>query len=218
MRGTKILIAPNSFKGGLDAWTLAPLMERGVFFAGRVKNIPISTRQIPIADGGTGFRRVITQTDRAVEIDILHPHSGSTRAKIGLLGSDVAVIESAEFIGLALLQNDQKNPLFTTSYPLGQAIAWAINSGRRRILIGGGDSATCDGGVGLLAALGARIIDVSGKVIEVPKACDLERIAQIDATDSLLTKYDGAIEIACNLTSVAAGKSGTARVLSLIHI
>ena len=215
MPGTKILVAPNSFKGGLDAWSIAPLIERGLFFGSRIIGVPVSTELIPVSDGGTGFRRVICQAYTAKRddaVDVSHPFRGRRSGVVSFVDGKTAVIESAEFIGLALIPSEHRNPLGTSSFPLGEAIRHAIEQGADRIVIGGGDSATCDAGIGLMAALGARIFDEQSNLIEFPTGRDIARVSRVDLSDCLLPKYDGRIELACNLTSIAAGPGGTGRV------
>lgn len=184
-------------------------------FFGRIKDVPVSTRSVPISDGGTGFRRVLTSDftrGETIGLEVEHPHSGVLNSPISILDNRTAIIESADFIGLARIPQSARNPLHTTSKPLGEAIKFAIDRGCDRILIGGGDSATCDGGVGLLAGLGARIFDTHGEEIATPKGKDLGRIGSIDLSSCTLAGFQGELVIAANLTSVALGNNGTARV------
>lgn len=211
----RILLAPNSFKGSTSAWEIAPAMERGALYFGRIRNVPISTRLFPISDGGTGFRRLISSAhpgaiDEPLEVE--GPSGGRRQANISVLPDGTAVIESAEFIGLAITPPDSRNPMRTSSRPLGQAIRHAIRRGYRKILLGCGDSSTCDGGLGLLEALGAKISGEMGRPIVGSVGADLARVTEIDCSNLVLNDFKGTLEVACNLTSVASGHSGTALI------
>jgi glycerate kinase len=86
----------------------------------------------------------------------------------GFLGGDqtkTAVIEMAAAAGLSLVPRDRRNPLYTTTYGVGQLISVALDAGAERILLGCGDSGTCDGGVGMAQALGARFFNSDGSIL-----------------------------------------------------
>src|SRR5256885_728561 len=123
---------------------------------------PIS---VPVADGGDFTTAVLLRGvgGHWVETDVVDALGRKLRAKWGLLSDGAtAVIEVASAAGLASLKPDERNPMLSTSYGVGQLISAALDAGSRRILLGLGGSATVDGGVGLLEALGARFVDAHG--------------------------------------------------------
>lgn len=95
--------------------------------------------------------------------------------------SVVAAIEVAEASGLSLLSPDERNPLLTSTYGTGELIRHALDHGLRRFLVGLGGSATCDAGLGMMQALGAKLLDADGRELTACGAT-LEHIARIDLT------------------------------------
>lgn len=153
----RVLIAPDAFAGTLSAPEAARAIADG--WQRYAADDVLTTS--PVADGGPGF------------VDVLHAALGGeldTIAVRGPLGDDVPVtvlhvgdtayVESAQACGLHLA--DPPDPLRSSTYGVGQAIAAAVDRGARKVVIGLGGSATNDGGAGLLAALGAtadRLLD-----------------------------------------------------------
>ncbi len=113
--------------------------------------------------------------------------------------------------GLSLVPRDRRNPLRTTTYGVGELIRAALDAGATRILVGCGDSGTSDGGAGALQALGARLLDESGRDLELG-AKDLGRLERIDTRGLDARLADVGIDVACNPTNVLTGPRGVARV------
>ena len=82
------------------------------------------------------------------------------------LSRHLAVVEMARASGLALLSKSQHNPMTTTTYGTGELILAATDRGATRVIVGIGGSATCDGGIGMAAALGFRFLDRAGAPVE----------------------------------------------------
>lgn len=213
-RPLRVVLAPNSFKDGANALQAAAAFEEGVRFFSQISGRSISTRTVPICDGGTGFAeilgRAVKPLGREIIVDIRDPLGRRRKASYVMVGRSLALIESARAIGLALLSPCERNPIRTTSYGVGQIIVDAIRKGARRILVGCGDSATCDCGMGLLAATGVRFFDRAGKEIKNPRPSDLAKVSSFNCEGSVLVGYKGSIEVVCNLSSIAAGPNSTA--------
>lgn len=218
-RPWRILLAPNSFKGGATATEALRVFEEGAIQFSRITNQPIELVHSPICDGGTGFAELVGRKSapetRLITVDFLDPRLRPRRGSLPVRSDGVAVAESAEFIGLVLVPPKDRNPLASSSYGLGQAIRAAAESQVRRILVGCGDSATSDCGIGMMAALGVRFFDELGDAIDYPVASDLPRIHQADIDPAVEILASLEVELACNLSSIAGGKSSTARIYAL---
>lgn len=157
----KIIIATDSFKGSLTAIEAAEAMAEGIHEV----DPSIQTTLLPIADGGEGTMRslVSATAGRMISAVVEDPLGRNVEAFYGVLGDEeTAVIELAEASGLLLLSDEERNPLFTSTFGTGQLIAHALDAGFRKFIIGLGGSATNDGGVGLLQALRMQFVDQNG--------------------------------------------------------
>ena len=168
-----ILIMPDSFKGTLDAATIADTLQ-GVL---RQRIADCVTRTIPIADGGEGlvdcFARLLGGV--TVTCTVTGPLGQAVQARYLLCGT-TAVVEMAQAAGLPLAY--PPDPLGATTYGVGQLVADAGRRGAKHILLGLGGSATTDGGCGMAAALGVGFADKDGHEF-VPTGGTLAQIATI---------------------------------------
>jgi glycerate kinase len=137
-------------------------------------------------------------------------------APIGFIESEsTVIIESAQVIGLRLITSKisakKITPLFTTSYGLGELIRYALDFKPRRIVVGLGGTATVDGGIGALSALGVKFLDRRGRPVEL-NGRGLGRIARVDleGLDPRLHKVE--IICACDVENPLLGPKGAARV------
>ena len=213
----KILIAPNSYKGSVDSNTASRAFIEGVRYFSFITNSKVETEKLRVCDGGTGFAETIahsSSSSRRISVQV-HDPLYRDRKSYYYRNKDLAIIESAEVIGYALLTRKELNPLSTSSYGLGQCIAHALDNGSQKILIGCGDSATSDCGLGMLTALGVEFKDEQGRKIYQPCGKHLRQIKHIDFTKSKYYGTDVKIEVACNLTSIAAGEQSTALIYSM---
>jgi len=203
-------IAPDSFKGSLTALEAAFCIERGLKRA----LVNVSTRKIPMADGGEGTVRAIVEATggRLVKCRATDALGRPLRAELGLTGDgQSAVVEMAAASGLALLKSRERNPMRTSTFGTGQMIRAALNQDVKKILVGIGGSATNDGGTGMAKALGVRFLNRAGD--EVPEGggglADLDRI-EMRGLDPRLRKV--VVEVACDVDNPLVGAHGAARV------
>ncbi len=149
----RIIAAPNAFKGSMNALEAAEAMKRGILAA--VPECEVIC--VPVADGGDGLTEIMAQalSGALIERYVKGPRMATCLATF-CLTENLAVIEMARASGLALLAKDQQDPTMTSSYGTGELIAAAMDAGARRIVVGLGGSATCDGGIGMASALGYR--------------------------------------------------------------
>ena len=141
----RILVAPDKFKGTLDAPGAAEALASGLRSAGH------EVVTCPLADGGEGTLDVLGGPNRTTLVS--GPLGDPVEARWRLSGRD-AVIEMALASGLALVGGAEGNdPVAASSYGTGELITAAVDAGARRVLIGVGGSATTDGGLGALRAM-----------------------------------------------------------------
>lgn len=179
MRAEKtIVVAPNSFKGSLSASAAAEAMERGVRRA-RPKN-EVACR--PMADGGEGtVEALVAGGGERRSVAVRNACGKPTKAVCGWLEDSLYVIETAQIVGLTSEANRRVDVARRTTLGLGDAVRAGLAAGARRIVVGLGGSVTNDGGAGLLAVLGARLLDAEGHELEAEPAC-FDRLARVDLT------------------------------------
>jgi len=163
-RTIRILVAPNAFKESLNATEAARCISAGIR-----RGLPNARIiELPIADGGDGTLEVVIENTggRICRAAVLDPLGRKITASYGITGDrKTAVIEMSRASGLALVPPSQRNPLFTTSYGTGQLILAALRHKVEEIILAIGGSATVDGGLGALQALGAEFADRKGKPV-----------------------------------------------------
>jgi glycerate kinase len=206
----KIVIAPQAFKGSIDALQVARAINKGVKCV-----VPSAITVIkPMADGGEGTAQTLVHATggRIMATEVTDPLGGRVIAHWGILGDKVtAVIEMAAASGLSLVPPRKRNPLYTTTYGTGELILAALENGCRNLIIGIGDSATNDGGAGMAQALGARLLD-SGMTSLPFGGAALAKLKHIDITclDTRLANCD--FVVACDVTNPLCGAHGASAV------
>ncbi|MCK8044189.1 glycerate kinase [Shewanella sp. 1CM18E] len=211
----KIVIAPDSFKESLTAMEVANEIERG--FRTALPNAEYI--KVPVADGGEGTVQSMVDATQGhiVKLHVTGPLGNKVQAFYGILGAGyqgnkkTAVIEMAAASGLHLAAEHARNPLLTTSYGTGELIVDALNRGIEHIIIGLGGSATNDGGAGMAQAIGAHLLDASGKAIATGGAA-LTQLATIDLKDlhPLIAKCS--FEVACDVNNPLCGDKGASAI------
>ncbi|MBE3049473.1 glycerate kinase [Candidatus Bathyarchaeota archaeon] len=213
----RVLVCPSGFKGSLSPQRAADCIETGIMAV--VPNASI--RKVPLVDGGEGFTEGLVKATGGYMryTTVTGPVGIPVPSFFGFLGptsrssSRTAVIEIAAAAGLSLVSNHLRNPGITTTYGVGELLLDVINAGAERIIIGCGDSGTCDGGAGMLQALGATLFDVDGNPLPLASGGrSLTRLSRIDLrnVDSRIRKVT--VEVAVNWSNILCGPSGVARV------
>ncbi|WP_020527140.1 glycerate kinase [Flexithrix dorotheae] len=208
-RKLKVIIAPNSFKGSLDAHKAANAIEAGLLKA----SSDFETVKLPIADGGDHFADVLVKAlgGQMKLVEVSGPLGNKVQAAYGITPSGTAIIEMAKASGLALLKTEELDALNATSFGTGELMKAAINEGCKEIILGIGGSATTDAGVGILQALGFSFLDNDGR--EIPfGGGNLQKINKIDDDNVSRDVRDCKIKIACDVENKIIGESGSARV------
>ncbi|MAT47553.1 MAG: glycerate kinase [Verrucomicrobiaceae bacterium] len=206
----RILIACDKFKGSLSATAACEALRDGLREAGSSDELLVC----PIADGGEGFTEsMVTALQgewRTCEsYDALH---NPVEARYGMLrnaaGELEAVMEMAEASGLRRIPDESRNVLYSSTFGTGSMIRDAVSQGVQRILLGIGGSATNDGGVGMLAALGVKFLDGDGGDLD-PVPASLMNLAEVD-TSGLIDLPP--IEVACDVENPLLGSNGASAV------
>lgn len=206
----RILIAPGPFKECLGAGEVANAIARGV----RLAEPSATVCLLPMCDGGSGFVRRITGHAHGaiVRASARNPLGRGITAEYGVITKDgqrTAVIESAQTAGLALLDRGERDPRITTTIGISDLIRHAVReSNCSRIIVGCGDSATNDGGTGLLAGLGVRFIAKDGTELP-PGGAALAHLDRIDLSGFGRAIRQIEFRVACNVTSILCGPEGT---------
>ncbi|MCI7796264.1 MAG: glycerate kinase [Lachnospiraceae bacterium] len=201
----KLLFASDSFKGTLSSEQIIRLLTES---ANRV--FPgCETKGVPIADGGEGtVDAVIAVTGGEMrKVPVHGPLMEETEATYGVFHGDSAIIEMAAASGLPMVPAEKRNPLNTTTFGTGELIRDALDNGYRKLSIAIGGSATNDGGMGAMRALGIRFLDAAGNELEGVGA-DLEKVADIDVSGLHPAIAEAEITVMCDVTNPLTGPDG----------
>jgi glycerate 2-kinase len=205
-----ILIAPNAFKNSLTADLVAEAIRKGL----EQSQLVCSTALFPIGDGGDGTGPLLMQYLHANKIDIeVHdPINRKIRAGIGITsGNETAIIELAEASGLRLLQKEEYDPLHATTYGTGELINYALEKNIKKIILCIGGSATVDGGMGILQALGVKFLDAKGAILPNGPA-SLTELASIDISGINKKMNDTELIVLSDVENKLLGENGAAAV------
>ncbi|HAS3378816.1 TPA: glycerate kinase [Vibrio cholerae] len=206
----KVVIAPDSFKESLTAKQVCDAIQAGL---ARVWH-DAKFVAIPVADGGEGtVQSLVDATQgRLVEVKVMGPQGKRVEAFYGMLGDNqTAVIEMAAASGLHHVPVAQRDPKLTTSFGTGELIRHALDQGVTKLIIGLGGSATNDGGVGMLAALGARFTNADGDPIQLTGG-GLRELTHINLQDFDPRLQHCDILVACDVNNPLCGDKGASAV------
>lgn len=203
-----VVIAPDSFKGSLSAQQVCHHLSAGMKKA--VPGLQIET--IPLADGGEGTVEAILYAlgGEWIRIWVHDPLGREIESRYGMVAAQkLAVIEMAAASGLELLSESELDPLRASTYGTGELILHGLDQGCEKFIIGIGGSATNDGGIGMLQALGATIhYDQSAQ----PKKNILKGISSVDLTTLDPRLKEVTFEVACDVTNPLTGEQGATRI------
>ncbi|MEE4111252.1 MAG: glycerate kinase [Desulfobacteraceae bacterium] len=208
----RVVVAPNAFKGSMNAVQAAEAMKIGLLAV-----IPqCDVICVPVADGGDGLTEVMLAglNGMRVEAMVSGPRMEPLSASFCMVPPrKLAVVEMAKASGLALLPKMRHDPTRTTTYGTGELIRAAMDNGATRIIVGIGGSATCDGGIGMAAALGYRFLDETGTPVE-PVGGSLGAISSIDRRNVDPRLENISVSVACDVTNPLTGDNGASLVYS----
>lgn len=204
----KVFIAIDSFKGSLTSLEAANAVKEGILEVNSNAEVIMQG----VADGGEGTVDTLIEAmnGKKVAVQVKDPLLREIDTYFGIV-NDTAIIEMASSSGLTLLSQTERNPLETSTYGVGQMIKKAIELGIRKFIIGIGGSATNDGGVGMLTALGFQFLDGHHHEI-LPGAQGLNQIEFIHTTNVLSELKECEFRIACDVSNPLCGKNGASYV------
>jgi glycerate kinase len=201
----KILFASDSFKGSLTSERIVELLDEVTkqVFPEAV------TEGMLVADGGEGTMAAVVKECHGSyrEMEVVGPMSDQVKASYGLLPGSRAIIEMAEASGLPMVPQEKRNPMQATSFGTGMLIRDALDQGIRDITIAIGGSATNDGGMGAMSALGVQFLDENKKILQGCGA-DLSRVRSVDLSKLHPAIADASFIVMCDVTNPLLGQDG----------
>lgn len=201
----KVVVAIDSLKGSMTSMEAGRAIKEGIL------NVLPDTEVIvkPLADGGEGTTEALAEGlgGEMVTVDVHGPLETRVQASYGMIReTGTAIMEMAAASGIILVGKD-KRPLDATTYGVGEMIKDAIQKGCRNFIIGIGGSATNDGGIGMLTALGYEFLDAEGKAAGIGAGA-LSHVASIKKDHVLPELKECSFKIACDVTNPLCGTNG----------
>ena len=208
----RVVVAIDSFKGSLSSMEAGNAVKAAICRLNKEAEVLVK----PLADGGEGTVEALSSglDSEMVEIYVNGPLMTPVKAKYCILkNSNTAVIEMAAAAGLTLVPDDQRDPLKTTTYGVGELIKDAMDRGCRRFIVGIGGSATNDGGTGMLSALGVQFLDKYDRPIALG-AEGLEKLHRISTQNVIEQLKECAFYVACDVKNPLCGDNGCSRIFA----
>lgn len=206
----KVVVAIDSLKGSLSSMEAGLAIKDGVLAAKPDAEVIVK----PLADGGEGTTDALIEgmNGKRIALTVTGPMHTPVEAYYGYLkDTNTAVMEMASAAGITLVPDEEKNPLLSTSYGVGEMIRDALEKGCRNFIIGIGGSVTNDGGIGMLKALGVRFLDQNGEDAgEGGQA--LAKITCIDTSGLNPLLKECHIQVACDVNNPLCGENGSTYV------
>ena len=206
----KIIIASDSFKGSLSSIEVCKAASEGI----KTVAPDCEVVMLPIADGGEGTLEAMTFATGGsiITAQCSNPVGDLISSHYSISGDGkTAVIEMAKASGLYLIPKEKRNPYFTTTYGVGELIIHGLDKGCRNFIVGIGGSATNDGGVGMLQALGFRFLDCHGQELE-RGGRGLSKLHKIDISMKDKRLDECTFKIACDVDNTLCGPKGASHV------
>ena len=206
----KVVVAIDSLKGSLSSIEAGEAIKSGV-----LKVMPEAEVCVrPLADGGEGTVEALAlgMGGKLESVEVTGPLGKKVNCVYGILEeSKTAIMEMSGAAGITLVPDAERNPLHTTTYGVGEVIKDAISKGCRHFIVGIGGSATNDGGIGMLQALGYGMLDKDGK--QVPfGAKGLKEIETITDDFVIPELKECTFRVACDVTNTLCGELGCSAV------
>ncbi len=206
----KVIVAIDSLKGSLTSMEAGTAVKEGVLAAHPEAKVLVK----PLADGGEGTTDALIEgmNGQRVDMTATGPVGAPVSCYYGVLPQQrMAVMEMASTAGITLLPGRKGDPLHATTRGVGEMILDAIGRGCRSFIVGIGGSATNDGGIGMLEALGFRFLDADGN--EVGEGAQaLGKVASIDMSQAEPLLGECTFRVACDVTNELCGTNGATYV------
>jgi len=205
-----VVVAIDSLKGSLSSLEAGKAIQRGIELVYPEAEVKVR----PLADGGEGTVEALTlgMGGQLQSIEVTGPLGNKVMAQYGILSeSKTAIVEMAAAAGITLVPENKRNPLYTTTYGVGEILLDAIGKGCRHFIIGIGGSATNDGGLGMLQALGYDMLDDGGKPVSFG-AAGLKELRQIGDEHVVPELKECTFRIACDVNNPLCGEKGCSAI------
>ena len=206
----KVIVAIDSLKGSLSSLEAGSAISEGIHKV--VSDADVIVR--PLADGGEGTVEALAlgMNGRIEKIRVTGPLGQTVEAAYGIIDdSKTAIVEMSAAAGITLVSDQERNPLNTTTFGVGEIIKDAINKGCRHFIVGIGGSSTNDGEIGMLQALGYEFLDSNGKQVEFG-AKGLRNIERILDNRVIPELKECSFRIACDVTNTLCGEQGCSAI------
>ncbi len=202
----KVVVAIDSLKGSLSSIEAGLAIKKGILEVNKDADVVIK----PLADGGEGTTEALTKglSGEFVNISVTGPILKKVTAEYGFISqTKTAIIEMAAASGITLITETERNPMIATTFGVGELIKDAIDKGARDFIVGIGGSATNDGGVGMLQALGYKFLDENGDELG-NGAQILGQISKIDDSGVIPELSDCNFKVACDVNNPLCFENG----------
>lgn len=206
----KVVVAMDSLKGSLSSLEAGHAISEGIYKVFPKAEVTVR----PLADGGEGTVGALTlgMNGHLEKVIVTGPLGRPVEAIYGILEkSKTAIMEMSAAAGITLVDEQERNPLNTTTYGVGEMIKDAIDKGCRHFIMGIGGSATNDGGIGMLQALGYGILDKEGKQVSFG-AKGLKEIDRITDDFAIPELKECSFRVACDVTNTLCGELGCSAI------
>ncbi|NLG04684.1 MAG: glycerate kinase [Clostridia bacterium] len=206
----KVLIAIDSLKGSLSSLEAGAAIKEGISKVEPDAKIMVR----PLADGGEGTVDALVSGmgGKIISVNVTGPLGEKVDARYGMIeAKKLAVMEMAAAAGITMVPQSKRNPKNTTTYGVGEMIMDAVSRGCRDFIIGIGGSATTDGGMGMLEAMGVRFYNEDGELLG-PYGLDMLRVAKVDISQMDEALKECHFRIACDVENPLCGEMGAAYV------
>ncbi|ETO95309.1 glycerate kinase [Lachnoanaerobaculum sp. MSX33] len=206
----RVVVAIDSFKGSMSSLEAGEAISKGIKKAHKDAEVEIR----PLADGGEGTVEALSigMGGRLINVDVTGPVGRKVNAVYGIVySSKTAIIEMSQAAGITLVSGNEKNPLYTTTFGVGELIKDAINKGCRHFVVGIGGSATNDCGIGMLQALGYEFLDKEGKQVGFG-ASGVRDIVSIRDENVIKELSECYFRVACDVNNPLCGNLGCSAI------
>lgn len=206
----RVVVAIDSFKGSMSSLEAGEAISKGIRNAHNDAEVEIR----PLADGGEGTVEALSigMGGRLINVDVTGPVGRKVNAVYGIVDSSkTAIIEMSQAAGITLVSGNEKNPLYTTTFGVGELIKDAINKGCRHFVVGIGGSATNDCGIGMLQALGYEFLDKEGKQVGFG-ASGVRDIVSIRDENVIKELSECYFRVACDVNNPLCGDLGCSAI------
>ena len=206
----RVVVAIDSFKGSMSSLEAGEAISKGIKKAHKDAEVEIR----PLADGGEGTVEALSigMGGKLINVDVTGPVGRKVNAVYGIVDSSkTAIIEMSQAAGITLVSGNEKNPLYTTTFGVGELIKDAINKGCRHFVVGIGGSATNDCGIGMLQALGYEFLDKEGNQVGFG-ASGVRDIVSIRDENVIKELSECYFRVACDVNNPLCGDLGCSAI------